>query len=148
MVDRVSSSERYDSGQLRRDPLRHRPRRRPGDHEGFWLPPIGRPSLGGSPGPSPLVSVRLPAALRERAVRLARWQGSTVPEVLRQALEQRFADLEAGRYGVPQPGRRRLPDAPWPVRAPAGALETAGGDAAELAQAYADGDAGLVAEEE
>ena len=126
----------------------HRPGRPGRGEEGFWLPSLGRPSLDGAPGPSPLVSVRMPAPVKERLVVLARWQGSSVPEVVRQAVEQRFDDLARGRYGVPPPRRGRLPDVPWPRRAVTGLLADGDGDLRDLAQAYADGDAGVVAEEE
>lgn len=50
----------------------------------------GRPSLSGTAAHSPQISFRVPAAVRERAVRVAAQEGKTVSQLAREALEDRL----------------------------------------------------------
>lgn len=50
----------------------------------------GRPSLSGAAARSPQIAFRVPAAVRERAVRVAAQQGKTVSQLAREALEDRL----------------------------------------------------------
>jgi hypothetical protein len=47
----------------------------------------GRPSLGGSPGPSPRVATRLPADVHAKALARADAEGRTLGEVMRSLVE-------------------------------------------------------------
>jgi hypothetical protein len=62
--------------------------------DGTWVddgPVVGRPSLSGEPGRSPMLTVRVPAALAEQARALAERDGKSVSDVLREALEAHVA---------------------------------------------------------
>lgn len=54
-----------------------------------WRPRRGRPSLGTTPGEqSPRIAVRLPEALRDRAMARAEREGMSMSEVVRGLLEE------------------------------------------------------------
>lgn len=50
----------------------------------------GRPSLSGTAAHSPQIAFRVPAAVRERAARVAAQEGKTVSQLAREALEDRL----------------------------------------------------------
>jgi hypothetical protein len=50
----------------------------------------GRPSLSGTAAHSPQIAFRVPAAVRDRAVRVAAEEGKTVSQLAREALEERL----------------------------------------------------------
>lgn len=51
----------------------------------------GRPSLSGTPSRSPQIAFRVPAEVRDRAVRTAAEEGKTVSQLAREALEARLS---------------------------------------------------------
>lgn len=62
--------------------------------DGTWAddgPVVGRPSLSGEPGRSPMLTVRVTPALFERARAVAEREGKSISDVLREALEARVA---------------------------------------------------------
>jgi hypothetical protein len=50
----------------------------------------GRPSLSGTAAHSPQIAFRVPAAVRDRAARVAAQEGKTVSQLAREALEARL----------------------------------------------------------
>ena len=50
----------------------------------------GRPSLSGTPAHSPQIAFRVPAAVRDRAARVAAEEGKTVSQLAREALAARL----------------------------------------------------------
>lgn len=98
--------------------------------------PPGRPPVDGRAGSTPQVSVRLPDELRARLERLARWRRTSMAAVVRRAVEHYLDEGIGGRAGHP----RRGPWSPSPC--------DRGLPVLDLAEAYADGDAGAEAEEE
>jgi predicted DNA-binding protein len=106
----------------------------------------GRRSLDGSEGPTPQVTLRLPHELRGRALQTARWRRTSLAVLLREALERhldRQALLDRAHAEARAEAHERVLRAAQ-ARWWSSASEPVDG----LAQAYADGDAGVVAEEE
>lgn len=110
------------------------------------MSPVGRPSLDGSEGSSAQVTVRLPTELLERARSVARCRRTSLAALLREALEQHVSHLELldqahaeARAEAHERGLRAAQARWW---------STAFDPVPGLAQGYADGDAGVVAEEE
>jgi hypothetical protein len=52
---------------------------------------VGRPSLSGVRQRSPQIAFRVPPAVRDQAAEAAAWEGKTVSELAREALEERLA---------------------------------------------------------